>query len=147
MFVPKLDFTAWRQVFQAVWKGFTLKLDELKDNMERHRRLVESQASIVQFEESQKARKLAESQFRELQDVFVRRRWPEVQGWLSAYNSKIQHQLCTKAKEECPGSGQWLLTDVRFQKWSDLVYCSTPLLWLNGIPGAGAPPSHSCDMS
>jgi hypothetical protein len=129
--------STWRQVFQAVWKGFTLKLDELKDNMERHRRLVESQASIVQFEESQKARKLAESQFRELQDVFVRRRWSEVQGWLSAYNSKIQHQLCTKAKEECPGSGQWRLTDVRFQKWSDLVYCSTPLLWLNGIPGAG----------
>ena len=105
--------------------------------MRRHRHLVESQASIVQFEETLKLRRLAESKFQDLQEEFVRRRWPDVQRWLSAYNSKIQHRLCAKAKADCPGSGQWLLNDIRFKSWFDAIYCSTPLLWLNGIPGAG----------
>lgn len=105
--------------------------------MERHRKLVVEQASIVHFQESQKLRALAEMNSRERQDEYLRRRWLDVQRWLSAYNSTRQQEICISAKSECPGSGQWLLTHNQFAGWSDLYYCRTPLLWLNGIPGAG----------
>ncbi|KAK7397580.1 hypothetical protein QQX98_013055 [Neonectria punicea] len=127
----------WKQLFQATWKGFAFKLEELKDNMRRHGRLVESQASIVQFDETQKQRRLAEISFQGLQNVYFRQRLHDVKQWLSPYNSKLQHDMCAKAKAECPGSGAWLLGDNRFKAWFDPIYCTTPLLWLNGIPGAG----------
>ncbi|KAH7022148.1 hypothetical protein EDB80DRAFT_694105 [Ilyonectria destructans] len=125
----------WKQMFQAVWRGFTLKLEELKDNMRRHRHLVESQASIVLFEETQTLRRLAEEKFQGLQNDYLRQRLPEVMRWLSPYNSKLQHDKCTKDK--FPGSGEWLLAERGFKNWFDPFFCSTPLLWLNGIPGAG----------
>ncbi|KAK7431623.1 hypothetical protein QQZ08_001841 [Neonectria magnoliae] len=127
----------WKQLFQATWKGFAFKLEELKDNMRRHGRLVESQASIVQFDETQKQRRLAEISFQDLQNVYFRQRLHDVKQWLSIYNSKLQHDMCAKAKAECPGSGAWLLGDNRFKAWFDPIYCTTPLLWLTGIPGAG----------
>jgi len=91
----------------------------------------------VQFQESQKLRAMAETKFREMQDEYFRRRWPNAQAWLSAYNSTAQQDACLAAKADCPGSGQWLLDDDRFKKWFHPTFCSTPLLWLNGIPGAG----------
>jgi len=124
-------------MFQAVWRGFKVKLDELKDNMRRHRHLIESQASIVQFQESLKLRKFAEGKFEDIQKEFVQARWPAVRQWLTAYNSKKQQDFCAKKRAECPDSGQWLLTHDRFMNWLDPIYCTTPLLWLNGNPGAG----------
>ncbi|KAI0595286.1 hypothetical protein F4775DRAFT_569708 [Biscogniauxia sp. FL1348] len=127
----------WEKVFQAVWSGFLVKLGELKGKMDRHKQLIESQASIAQFHEANRFRDDIRTKFQELQEDFTRRRWPEVHRWLAAYNSKLEQRNCNKAKEDCPGTGQWLLDDHRFKDWYDPIYCSTPLLWLNGIPGAG----------
>ncbi|KAH7163352.1 hypothetical protein B0J13DRAFT_634582 [Dactylonectria estremocensis] len=103
--------------------------------MRRHRHLVESQASIAVFEETQALRKLAEIKFQDIQDEYLQHRSRDVLRWLDPYNSKFQHNSCRKAKFS--GSGQWLLEDRGFKNWFDPVYCTTPLLWLNGIPGAG----------
>jgi len=105
--------------------------------MGRHRHLIESQASITQFQEVQKLREIMETNFQAIQEEFVRRRWPEVHRWLSPYNSNLQQIDCMNAKHESPGSGQWLLSHPRFKEWYDPIYCLTPLLWLYGIPGAG----------
>lgn len=105
--------------------------------MAQHKSLVESQASIAQFEETQRLRELIENQFQETQNEFIRSRWPAVCEWLSPYNSILEQLDCIKAKEDCPGSGQWLLGSEQFKNWQDPIYCLTPLLWLNGIPGAG----------
>lgn len=128
---------AWKQLFSALWKGSLVKLEELKNNMERHRRLIVEQASIAQFQEFQRMRVTAEVKFSELQDEYLRRRWPVVQNWLNAYNSSIHQKACAAARSECPGSGQWLFANARFKRWFDPLFCSTPLFWLKGIPGAG----------
>lgn len=120
--------TTWKQLFSALWKGFVVKLEELKDKMERHRRLIVEQASIVQFQELQKLRAIAEVKFSEFQDEYLLRRWPAVQSWLSAHNSSIQQEACTAARSGCLGSGQWQLADERFKKWFDPMFCSMPLL-------------------
>ncbi|KAK4221419.1 hypothetical protein QBC38DRAFT_492123 [Podospora fimiseda] len=129
--------STWKKMFSALWKGFVVKLEELKDNMRRHRQLIVEQGSIVRFQELQQLRVLAETKFQDIQDEYVRRRWTDAQRWLTPYNSHLQQEICAAARNECPGSGQWLLNDNRFKKWFDPLFCSTPLLWLNGIPGAG----------
>lgn len=38
----------------------------------------------------------------------------------------------------CEGTGKWLMRDAVFAKWLDISEISTKMLWLQGIPGAGA---------
>lgn len=127
----------WKKLFTAVWSGFLVKLREIREKMERHKHLIESQAPIVEFQEAQKFREIVESNFREVRDEFVRRKWPDVHRWLSPYNSALEHNNHLRAKADSPGSGQSVLKHSQFKDWYDPLYCLTPLLWLNGIPGAG----------
>ena len=65
------------------------------------------------------------------------RRILAVQTWLSAANATIDQQNGTDVGNENPGTGRWLLTVDKYQSWFNIDLCSTPLLWMNGIPGAG----------
>ena len=105
--------------------------------MQQHRRLIESQAGIVEFEEIQKIRKLAEVEFQNVRDADLDRRLSKVLQWLSPASSETIQESCEKARSEYPRTGKWLLTDDKFSKWFHPNFCSNPLLWLSGIPGAG----------
>jgi hypothetical protein len=105
--------------------------------MRQHKHLIESQASIVEFEEIQKLRKVADVEFQNARDADLDRRRSKVMQWLSPASSETIQEGCEKARWEYPGTGQWLLRDDRFQRWFDPSFCSNPLLWLSGIPGAG----------
>jgi len=105
--------------------------------MRQHKHLIESQASIVEFEEIQKLRKVADAEFQNARDADLDRRRSKVMQWLSPASSETIQEGCEKARSEYPGTGQWLLRDDRFQSWFDPSFCSNPLLWLSGIPGAG----------
>ena len=53
--------------------------------------------------------------------------------WMSS-EPYLQHHEQTK-KEVLSGTGQWLLSDLVFQRWKKESVSS--LLWLHGIPGSG----------
>jgi hypothetical protein len=105
--------------------------------MRQHKHLIESQVSIVEFEELQKLRKLAEVEFQNARNADLDRRRLKVVQWLSPASSETIQEGCEKARSDCPGTGQWLLNDDHFQRWFDPIFCTNPLLWLSGIPGAG----------
>ncbi|KAH0563509.1 hypothetical protein GP486_001930 [Trichoglossum hirsutum] len=105
--------------------------------MRQHKHLIESQASIVEFEEIQKLRKLADVEFQNAKDADLDRRRSKIFQWLSPASSETIQEGCEKIRSEYPGTGQWLLRDDRFQRWFDPRFCTNPLLWLSGIPGAG----------
>ncbi|KAI1339051.1 hypothetical protein F5Y15DRAFT_416361 [Xylariaceae sp. FL0016] len=94
-------------------------------------------ASIAELEEANRLRVEVQEKFHELHQEFINRRWPDVRQWLSPYDSNLEQISCIKEKENFPQSGQWLLNDDLFKKWYGPLYCVNPLLWLNGIPGAG----------
>jgi hypothetical protein len=105
--------------------------------MKQHRMLIESQAGIIEFEEVQRVRKIAEVEFRNVRDADLDRRRSKVLQWLSPASSETIQEGCEKARSEYSGTGQWLLKEDKFSKWFDPDFCSNPLLWLSGIPGAG----------
>jgi hypothetical protein len=105
--------------------------------MKQHRRLLESQVGIVEFEEIQKAQQFAEVAFQNARDADLDRRRSKVLQWLSPSSAETIQESCEKARLKYPGTGQWLLRDDRFKKWFHPDICSNPLLWLTGIPGAG----------
>ncbi|XPS93405.1 hypothetical protein M3J09_002762 [Ascochyta lentis] len=73
--------------------------------------------------------------FEEAKLAELDRRRLSVQQWLGSSPAQARHESATKLRHGT--SGQWLFQDIRFQKWFDFEYCTDPVLWLNGIPGAG----------
>jgi hypothetical protein len=131
------DSSVWKQVFLAAWKGFTLKLNGIKENMARHRRLIESRASLMQYEEVRKIRQQEEEETERTRQTDKRRRHQEVMQWLSPFIPDDLQESYRAIRAICPDAGRWFLETPKVQDWLSPRYCSTPLLWLNGIPGAG----------
>ena len=89
------------------------------------------------FEEIQNIRQFAIIAFeKQIKDQAVRHR-DEVQTWLCAFECETQQQDHRETRKVCKDPGRWLIDDPEFDKWFSPEYCSNPLLWLNGIPGAG----------
>ncbi|KAI3572907.1 hypothetical protein IWW34DRAFT_636599 [Fusarium oxysporum f. sp. albedinis] len=127
----------WKQFFRANWKGFSTQLSLLKDNLRRHKSLIESRASIIEFETIQQLRTSALENFRELRSAETSRKQAAVIKWLSPPAVEAIHERHINARVSDPQSCRWIFDDPSFQNWSDPLYCSTPLLWINGKPGAG----------
>jgi NACHT domain len=49
-----------------------------------------------------------------------------------------EHKLDWLHTRVCQGTGRWLLKDSTFARWLDITDASVKVLWLQGIPGAGA---------
>ncbi|KAK0627895.1 hypothetical protein B0T14DRAFT_146177 [Immersiella caudata] len=113
----------WRPLFQSSWKGFAAEIDLLKDNLARHRRLIETRASLVEFEAVQNPRKQSEANFRELKLAEERRRRTAVLQWLSSPGVHSAHERCLEARAWSPTSCHWILADPCFQDWVDPLFC------------------------
>ncbi|KAI0123678.1 hypothetical protein BJ170DRAFT_640053 [Xylariales sp. AK1849] len=128
----------WKQVFQATWRGFISKIKHIKDNMRRHKQLIESRATIMQFEEVQLFRQTAEEEFKKRNREETDHRRQVVTQWLSPFNPEDLQESYREIRSMCPDAGRWLIDDDhRFKQWFDPKFCLTPLLWVSGIPGAG----------
>jgi hypothetical protein len=60
-----------------------------------------------------------------------------VKQWLSAADCEAQQDRNRRTRSICANAGTWLLNHPRFREWINRDHCTNPLLWLNGIPGAG----------
>lgn len=105
--------------------------------MRRHARLLDSHATVAEIEETISFRAKAEAEMVEAKEREQLHRRTFVTNWLSAASSQAIQVSGEKARSICPRSGHWLLSDKRFVDWFHPKYCTTPLLWLSGIPGAG----------
>jgi hypothetical protein len=131
------DYAVWKQLFRATWRGFTIRIDAIKRNLDRRMQLIQSQASVVEYEKLLEIHRLADIEFANLKEAELRRRQVELYQWLDSANSSNTQQDCVRKRSACPGAGKWLLNEPSFQNWFHPTFCRTPLLWLNGMPGSG----------
>ncbi|KAF2642210.1 hypothetical protein P280DRAFT_449775 [Massarina eburnea CBS 473.64] len=125
----------WKQIFHATWRSFSKTVTHLAEDLRRHKSLIESQASLVQFEEIQNMRNQSQTHFEEYRLNELNRKRLSIQQWLCPLDVQSRHEDASESRYG--NSGDWLLKDPRFVKWFDFDYCAEPLLWLSGIPGAG----------
>ena len=136
----------WRQLFQANWKGFSSDITMLKENLRRHKQLIESRASLIEFENVKHLRLLADASFRDLKEAESKRRKASLFQWLSCPGVEAAHERHIEVRAGNPQSCRWILREDLFQRWFDRLYCSTPLLWINGKPGAGSQTSNIYEL-
>jgi hypothetical protein len=127
----------WRQLFDACSKSFLLTVNKLKDNIGRHCRLIQSRATLSDYEDAQRARQKANHDLQELRSANLSQRRDAVLDWLSPARLDEIHERHISARSDNPNAGRWLLENDAIQQWLHPLYCSTPLLWLKGKPGAG----------
>jgi hypothetical protein len=129
--------SVWRQLFQACWKTFRTRFNPVVEDIRRHKRLIETQASLSHFEEIQRSSTLMEEEFRNIRDAEDLRRLRETSEWLAAADMTETQELKSSSRAEYPQVCQWILREGIFQKWFDLNSDEHHLIWINGIPGAG----------
>ncbi|KAK4196326.1 hypothetical protein QBC40DRAFT_351857 [Triangularia verruculosa] len=128
----------WKQVFQATWKTYKSRFDDLIKGIRRHRDLIINQANLSRIEESLKERKAMDENFKQIADAEGNRMLRELHGWLRAANVINDQDKYTKLRSGYPGTGYWLLDNPKFKEWFETpCQLVPPVLWLNGIPGAG----------
>ena len=126
---------AWKQLYHATWRGLQIRIDHLAKSLQRHKRLVETQASLEEYRQFHDFRVEAQAALARLEGSEKDRRQLLVQQWLGPLNVGTRHDNAAKAR--FGNTGEWLLQNHRFQGWFSPDHCSDPLLWLHGIPGAG----------
>jgi hypothetical protein len=98
---------------------------------------MESEVTIADFEAIQNSRQAVINAFeKQMKDQDNLRR-EIVKAWLCPFSCENQQNAHLNTRSICKDPGRWLLDNPRFQDWLNPDYCSEPLLWLNGIPGAG----------
>jgi hypothetical protein len=127
----------WQQLFQALWKTFEFEFGAILRNMREHMTLIQHQVTITQFTEILSAQQLLKLNLEAQKASETQRRQEFVLQWLSAANCEADQETYSMIRRKYPGSGEWLFKIDRFNSWFSPMYCSTHLMWISGIPGAG----------
>ncbi|KAF8441250.1 hypothetical protein BGX38DRAFT_1134072 [Terfezia claveryi] len=128
---------AWSKFFHCTWKGVAVAIRTLKENLRRHKSLVETQATLSHFEEAQIARETAKEALKEsVKNEQARQRMAVIE-WFSSPDSETDHERYSGIREKYPGTGRWLLRARMVKRWLDSSTAGVPVLWLYGKPGAG----------
>jgi hypothetical protein len=82
---------------------------------------------------------LEEDRFNAQMDIEEKHRLHAVSNWLKPTDVEADQTRFRNIRKDYPTTGAWLLQDPRFIDWFNPHYPAIPpLLWLNGIPGAGS---------
>ena len=138
--------TAWKQLFHSSWKTFRTQFQYILNSLSRHKILVESQASIIEYGQSEIARVAAQTHFDETAKAEKLRRSLAVTEKIHPPNSRIDQEKTKEARQEYRESGRWILRHNLLKDWMDLSCQNVRPLWVNGIPGAGTFPLLQRDV-
>lgn len=110
----------------------------MKQSMRRHKSLIDSRATIMQFEEVQKLQYDSNVSLKLALDAQQERKLQKVKQWLTCFSCEAQQDVHRATRATCSDSGRWLLECGRFQKWYSSQDYTSSMLWICGKPGAGA---------
>ncbi|KAI1175182.1 putative zinc finger protein [Nemania sp. FL0916] len=128
----------WRALFNETWDTHRRRATRRILETDKYKSLIESKSSSSTVQDTQRdiqqSRQTEDDRIDE-QDL---QRLREVSNWLNAATVCNDHNRNVSARENKPSSGRWLLDNAIFANWFDPKFPAIPpLLWINGIPGAG----------
>lgn len=126
--------TGWKRLFTAFWRTFETRFRCILDSLARHKDLIESEKLTVALVEAQRAREIAGSHLEAMQDIESKKQLTTVLDRLEAPDYQIDHYAASEQRRRSH-SGKWIFRHKAFLEWADTH--GNPLLYINGIPGAG----------
>jgi hypothetical protein len=128
--------TGWKLFFEAVWPMCGRKIKVVTSHINRLTVRLRNKVSVEHIEEEHKARLGALEHFDRSEKHHQRE---EFQSLKADFSPKTYDDMYYRLQRRfCEGTGNWLIKDATFTKWLDISESSKKVLWLQGIPGAGA---------
>ncbi|KAI1311218.1 hypothetical protein F5Y03DRAFT_324179 [Xylaria venustula] len=135
--LQQLKQREWKMLFKSTWGDFAACLEQIKENIARSHRLIDGNVSFKELEEIHEIRSSSLRTFRANKSAQNISRRSIIFQWLSSDKFEAKQAEYRKIRSVCKSPGAWLLNNSQFLNWSAPEFCSDPILWLNGIPGAG----------
>jgi hypothetical protein len=121
-----------------MWKDFNSQFDGILRSLRRHKELIESRANLAQYRRYQEDMRDLKDKLGELVEVERNKKALLVKEWLATGSqAQIDHENFLAVRQHYPNTGRWILKNESILNWITADIPITPLVWLNGIPGAG----------
>ncbi|TID17871.1 hypothetical protein E6O75_ATG10516 [Venturia nashicola] len=138
--VPQQRKASWSMVFRQEYLELLMRASSRNhcyfDTPSESKALSSLRLGILtEFTKLQDLRISAHVDFQRESRAEQDRRREKILQLLGDVNPYAKHQEA--AKRRYADIGKWSLVDDLFKKWFDLDHCVEPLIWLNGMPGAG----------
>lgn len=108
----------------------------LLENLERHRDLVDKEASAVAIIEAKKWRAQQQDNLDRLEGERRDRQLQDCVSWLAIDDRSQEDVLEKLSQRRHAGTCEWILKSPQLRIWVE-NQDAEPILWLVGIPGAG----------
>lgn len=128
---------AWKQLFHSTWKTFQTKFNQLLESIRDHVTLIERQASLIEIEANQEARKVQEAYFSKMEESGHKQQILAIVEKVSPVPIEADQDKAAANWLKEQSFGLWLLENIKMKAWLDVTNAEANLLWLKGIPGAG----------
>ncbi|KAI9665474.1 MAG: hypothetical protein M1831_001616 [Alyxoria varia] len=125
-----------KKLIQAIWKTSRTDFNPILESLKRHKFLLDTQEFRLKLEGTAR-----ENTRREEQE-----RLREVHAWIGYdYVAEDDQEHFENIRSYVvQDSGRWALERPQYKQWASSGRQMSPLLWLNGIPGAGKTIVASC---
>lgn len=107
------------------------------ENLSRHKRDIESQASLVEIERNHLIREEQEKQLLIVEHKERQKLAISIVEKLSPANFDLDQEAISNNWKKDPNFGCWLLSHDKMKAWLSPRNADARTLWLKGIPGAG----------
>jgi hypothetical protein len=144
-----------------MWKDFNTKFSGILKNLGRHKNFVENCAQVAQYQLYQDniadMKTASSNRFQKHQEDMVelntkldelvaeerRKKMNAVVQWLAVgEQSQEDHSGYQQIRSVYSSTAHWIIQHPSVEHWIEADVPSTPVLWMNGIPGAGT--LHPC---
>ncbi|KAF2658989.1 C2H2 domain-containing protein [Lophiostoma macrostomum CBS 122681] len=140
----------WNKIFRALWNDFETRFGGILRSLRRHKELIESRANLIHYrryqediaelkhslDHSRQQGEIADSKHSLEEERNNKAR--AVKEWLATGSqSKLDHEKHMEVRQNYQTTGLWILKHEYIIDWMDADVPVTPLVWMNGIPGAG----------
>jgi hypothetical protein len=132
----------WEALFRYSWKAFNPQFKGLLDSLARQKSLLKSEKSEEFVLEAETSHGPAENHSDRMRNQCnqVDEEWWRLKSIIDkidAPNCDTDQNAASEQRKESQ-SGRWVLQKDDFQAWCNVTNAgSNPLLYINGIPGAG----------
>ena len=121
--------------FESLWPRHGDKISLVQSNIERHKLLLNSEVTVASISDAYAAHSLALKEYEINQEHREQQQFESLKTSLSPrlYDDELERI----SERSCRNTNQWVYQEDVICKWCSCNGDNVPILWLNGIPGAG----------
>jgi hypothetical protein len=119
-----------------LWKDFESRFTGILESLARHRELVDKEAISIDIAEARSWRIRAEEDIERREKQRKEQQLHYVIGWLAVDDLLQEEEFDRLSERRQDGTCAWVVSSSQLKAWNEDGN-SEPIIWINGIPGAG----------